>query len=765
MSHHTGVHVCVNRFRPFSNFFVAVLVLNNVPALSSLPSNTSIPLYAEVGAYAEVGVRNLDDRPRGHLSPERPRMIRSEGGSGARFTDQDSKAHESWKREVQGAAKSESQSESEEDSTSTGGQQQEDSTDNGRERQEDSTDNGREQQEDCTDNGRERQEDFMDNGREQEDNGREQQESGHNGREHVSVHHHKHKRKVLRPEPVHEEPKQTSPRGDSWQSQGTWRSPPTYEGHRRGAGEREGDGATLHGTKLNRHRHIELASNRKDAVPVELGRPVPSSKSSNEDLRQVPNRVDHASSAGAEDSTRSASSSAPPVEMLSPQHILTMQQATDAATSAAVTAAQVAAALPASLPEGVRQAALEAAATAAVQASLQGGGSPAQSSHDNSVDKVENAHNVEQSQDHDMSSGPKRTLLGEQDAPSKQMLDLQQDTEDKQELFTSRTVVQNSVQDLADLASTPDDMDDLASTSKVNPPQLKDVDDHASTPKEDRLLYIGIFSKPEDTAGRLAARTSWVADLQKLYPDSNRILVQFIIGRQPPSKVAALSNHSMVETGTGVYESGDAEQAQLDVRLGQEFKQYGDLFHIPYEELPVKVLMYFAHAVEMRYRFVMKVDLDQELLYRPLIESLKNEKLDKLLYAGQTLRDVSLLEAKAKRGKENKVERFFSGPCYLASWSLAQRFSKEHLDHSIMLWSYNTEGSDVDDMDMGQWVAYEDKLLAQLAKEKSQLVEEDEVEVQRVDNRIMDMCRKPLPRVHPADETPESTESTKQSGD
>jgi len=277
----------------------------------------------------------------------------------------------------------------------------------------------------------------------------------------------------------------------------------------------------------------------------------------------------------------------------------------------------------------------------------------------------------------------------------------------------------------------------------------------AKIPKEDRLLYVGIFSKTDDFDRRNSLRDAWVSALRKTYSDSAKVLVEFIVGRKG-LKEKKIAGQSLTE---------DHKQSQLDVSLKEELQTYRDLFHVPYEELPVKVLMFFAHAVEMRYRFVMKIDIDQELLFRPLIPSLKAESLSTLLYAGQSLKDVSFKEAKATKAKERKMEKYFAGPCYLTSWSLAQRISKAHLDHSIMLWSYSTEGADADYMDMGQWVAYEDQLSEKLVREKQRNAEEDATQVDQVDYRIMDICRPLLPAPEESMETMSQTsvEASKQS--
>merc|ERR1719316_2482944 len=201
------------------------------------------------------------------------------------------------------------------------------------------------------------------------------------------------------------------------------------------------------------------------------------------------------------------------------------------------------------------------------------------------------------------------------------------------------------------------------------------------------------------------------------------------------------------------------------MELGHEMQQEGDMLHIPYEDLPIRVLMFFAHAAATDYRFVLKVDVDHEFLFMPALRSLQQESSDTLLYAGQNLlssgrdrrgknvrpeeEEVGVL-ADEQPDKKDLSERYFAGPCYLASHTLARRIAKTHLDHSLMLWSYNAEGrplpgsplpakgSDVDGMDMGQWVAWEDQLLAD---DKSRSHAHASASVTGVTYRPMDLCR------------------------
>jgi len=253
-----------------------------------------------------------------------------------------------------------------------------------------------------------------------------------------------------------------------------------------------------------------------------------------------------------------------------------------------------------------------------------------------------------------------------------------------------------------------------ASTDETTDEKRKILDmvDLTPAPVADRLLYIGVFSNAGDFERRKIARETWIEAVRKVYAPST-VRINFVIGRRPakikvrsesfPSNASLLAAAS--DTGTDA--AVDPEEVQLDVHLADESNKHGDLYHVPYEELPVKVLVFFAHAVEEGYRFVMKVDNTHEVRVQPLMASLSKESLGKFLYAGQFLSEPSLLSME----KEASLQRYFTGPCYLASWSLARRISKLHLDHSIMLWSYNVKGTEMDDVDMGQWVAWEDMLL------------------------------------------------------
>jgi len=449
------------------------------------------------------------------------------------------------------------------------------------------------------------------------------------------------------------------------------------------------------------------------------------------------------------------------------KHSVSLKEATAAATSAAITAARVAASLPASLPSSVRKATLEAAATAAVEASLEGPqamqGSDATTAHTLEVPMPVQMLN-QQTQDPGDSSEVAQIIQDKQQDKQPQQpppaAKLDHVVDQKSAQIPDRPQDDSSMpkktSDHADDLHKADVAEDLHKADKADVAhtmalQSKGVakDDQARTPKEERLLYVGVFSKPVDFDKRVAMRSAWLSELRHLYADPAKILVEFVIGRKP-LKAASLPVQTLAETGVATI---DSKEARLDASLSEEFQLNRDLFHVPYEELPVKVLMFFAHAVEMRYRFVMKIDIDQELLFRPLIPVLRSENLDALVYAGQHLKDVSLLQAKKNKAQQIKQEKYFSGPCYLSSFSLAQRISKTHLDHSIMLWSYNTVGSDVDDMDMGQWVAYEDKLLLQLEREKQKHVEEDATDMKRVDYRLMDLCAPLLPKAFHSNQT------------
>lgn len=320
--------------------------------------------------------------------------------------------------------------------------------------------------------------------------------------------------------------------------------------------------------------------------------------------------------------------------------------------------------------------------------------------------------------------------------------------------------------------------------------------------KPEKLLYIGVFSEPREFDKRMAARQGWMAALRRQFQNSDEVRAEFVIGRRPvkasappegevrtgssllevsearsPGALgdpwATPSPQSMGQLADGTAPSVDAGEVQLDMALGREFSEHGDMLHIPYEDLPIRVLMFFAHAADTDYRFVLKVHVDHEFLFMPIVSSLRQERPEALLYAGQELlsdghsSSGSLEGATQGAGPQSpafidesndamvqelgpflkKSKSYFAGSCYLASQPLARMIAKNHLDHSLMLWSYNsdvrgTAASTIDDVDMGQWVAWEDELLA--AKQNStdsRNNHSSSAADARVRYRSMELCR------------------------
>lgn len=252
-----------------------------------------------------------------------------------------------------------------------------------------------------------------------------------------------------------------------------------------------------------------------------------------------------------------------------------------------------------------------------------------------------------------------------------------------------------------------------------------------------KLLYIGIFSGLADFENREAVRQGWLSLVQKAsFPGEAH--AEFVVGsrRVRPQ----VKGTSLVIGANGVADPEDEDQ--LAAMLGRESAEHGDLFHVPYDESAVTVLMFLARAVEAGYRFVMKVDIQQRLMVTPLISSLRkdfdaDQDVDLFLYAGQTLKEgTSLLTAESR-----KPGKYFASSCYLLSRSLAQRISQDHLDHSLMLWSYNTNGHDVDDIDMGQWVAFENELLDESRMTPTGEMAQATAVPPHVDYHPIDVCR------------------------
>jgi len=394
------------------------------------------------------------------------------------------------------------------------------------------------------------------------------------------------------------------------------------------------------------------------------------------------------------------------------EKVVTIDEAAAAAAVAASTVAKVATALgEADLPENVREAALEAASAAAARAAL---------------------GNKATTEDIGLTTTVAATW-GQQADPGVVASDVDASrTERRRDGAESKVASQDATED------TQISRRNAASTSTRN--QAKET---TRTIDADKLLYIGIFSNPQDFDRRDAARNGWLAMLRREFSNSTQVRAQFVIGRRPVkavlgAKVGQLrAGSSLIALNRGDESRDespkieldnpwattlkplvsttpplvDPSEVHLDMQLGREFAEKGDMLHIPYEDLPIRVLMFFARAVETDYRYIMKVDIDWSFNFMPTIRELQSGNPDSLLYAGQKLSTANSPGA-LDDGTRDSSMKYFEGPCYLTSRGLAQRIAKTHLDHSLMLWSYNSDGSGVDDVDMGQWVAFEDQLLA-----------------------------------------------------
>lgn len=387
------------------------------------------------------------------------------------------------------------------------------------------------------------------------------------------------------------------------------------------------------------------------------------------------------------------------------QKEVTIDEAAAAAAVAASTVAKVATALgEADLPENVREAALEAASAAAARAAL---GNKASTEEDIGLTTTVAATWGQQADP--------GVVASDVDASRAEAKVLSQDAAEDTEI-SRRNAASPSTRNLA-----------------------KEI---TRTIDADKLLYIGIFSNPQDFDRRDAARNGWLAMFRREFSNSTQVRAQFVIGRRPVkavlgAKVGQLrAGSSLIALNRGDESRDespkieldnpwattlkplvsttpplvDPSEVHLDMQLGREFAEKGDMLHIPYEDLPIRVLMFFARAVETDYRYIMKVDVDWSFNFMPAIRELQSGNPDSLLYAGQKLSSANSPGA-LDDGTRDSSMKYFEGPCYLTSRGLAQRIAKTHLDHSLMLWSYNSDGSGVDDVDMGQWVAFEDQLL------------------------------------------------------
>jgi len=199
--------------------------------------------------------------------------------------------------------------------------------------------------------------------------------------------------------------------------------------------------------------------------------------------------------------------------------------------------------------------------------------------------------------------------------------------------------------------------------------------------------------------------------------------------------------------------SVDPNEVRLDAELGHEFSTSGDMLHIPYEDLPIRVLMFFAHAVETNYRFIAKVDVDQDFLFMPALQNLRPDlpQGETLVFAsqhplpdGHTPKKRGDADVPVLAERSSAAGNYLGSSCYMTSRPLAERFAKTHLDHSLMLWSYGQsgrvpdfshEGMSQDDYDMGRWVAFEDELLRQ------GIANQDSSALGRVKYHSVELCR------------------------
>jgi plasmid maintenance system killer protein len=214
-------------------------------------------------------------------------------------------------------------------------------------------------------------------------------------------------------------------------------------------------------------------------------------------------------------------------------------------------------------------------------------------------------------------------------------------------------------------------------------------------PLTDRFIYVGVPSAPENFQRRQSVRKAWLTSLSELHSDS--IQVKFVIGH---ADFQSSNQGSLPSDST----------SRLERHLACEAASYGDIERIPmvdtYRSLPDKVLHLFALGVEKQYRLIVKIDDDQLLDTKSLFEFVLNaSNPEGLVYAGNEL--FSSPRKTTQYGADHKFTRYFSGPSYLLSWKLAWQITKNNKDDGS---AYLTYGSSSEDVDMGKWVASQERI-------------------------------------------------------
>eukprot|EP00931_Biecheleriopsis_adriatica_P063689 TRINITY_DN38619_c0_g1_i1.p1 TRINITY_DN38619_c0_g1~~TRINITY_DN38619_c0_g1_i1.p1 ORF type:complete len:273 (+),score=60.30 TRINITY_DN38619_c0_g1_i1:73-891(+) len=208
----------------------------------------------------------------------------------------------------------------------------------------------------------------------------------------------------------------------------------------------------------------------------------------------------------------------------------------------------------------------------------------------------------------------------------------------------------------------------------------------------DHKVYIGIISAPGNLARRTAVREAWLTELRS----KGVFQAEFIIGRAPIGGVEGL------KSGAQGARAKEAELA-MEKELADEEQKYGDIRRVPaleaYAELPAKVLGLFAHGVQEKYDFVVKIDDDQMFSPSDAERFFQSRPPEDPLYAGNYL--WSEKHYNSQLGADGKFTPYFGGPCYALSLPLATKIAEHDLLHSA---AYESYGSTSEDVDMGKWV-------------------------------------------------------------
>lgn len=216
---------------------------------------------------------------------------------------------------------------------------------------------------------------------------------------------------------------------------------------------------------------------------------------------------------------------------------------------------------------------------------------------------------------------------------------------------------------------------------------------NATLIEQDRLLFIGILSKPQHFAERDLCRKAYVTALREANV-KGCVRASFYIGHEHFSSAKQGAKPTL-------------EQIELERRLAEEQKLYGDVVRLPlpeeYQNLPDKVLQVLDRGVRERYAFILKVDDDHVPTMNVIMNNIEQLDPKGLFYAGKYLWDPELVPfVDAQKGPRGDSKSYFSGPIYLLSYGLAKMIADEDMSSSAAFMSY---GTSAEDLDMGYWVS------------------------------------------------------------